>query len=104
MPIAFASTVATVALAIFAGAPAHAASVIVKYRPGRASTRRAGLLRRLRVGRTIGTVRGQGARVMRVTGDPAAILFGPHDEVALVYGTPQPGQNIPAKYDFPAGD
>jgi hypothetical protein len=38
------------------------------------------------------------------TDNPAAIVFGPHDEIALVYGVPQPGQNIPAKYDFPAGD
>jgi hypothetical protein len=38
------------------------------------------------------------------TGDPAAIMFGPHDEIAVVYGVPQAGANIPAKYDFPPGD
>jgi len=37
------------------------------------------------------------------TGNPAAIAFGPHDEVALVYGTLQPGETIPAKYDFAPG-
>ncbi|MGX9787206.1 hypothetical protein [Mycobacterium sp. MMS18-G62] len=38
------------------------------------------------------------------SGDPAAITFGPHDEIAVVYGKPQPGESIPAKYDFPPGD
>jgi len=37
-------------------------------------------------------------------GNPAAIMFGPHDEVALVYGVPQPGENIPAKYEFAPGE
>jgi hypothetical protein len=59
----------------------------------------------------IGGLRAGDGKTVRVlvngtprTGDPAAILFAPHDEVALVYGTPQPGENIAAKYDFPSGD
>jgi hypothetical protein len=38
------------------------------------------------------------------TGDPAAIMFNQHDEIALVYGLPQSGESVPATYDFPAGD
>jgi hypothetical protein len=37
-------------------------------------------------------------------GDPAAIIFNQHDEIALLYGTPKPGESIPAAYDFPPGD
>jgi hypothetical protein len=37
-------------------------------------------------------------------GDPAAIMFNQHDEIALLYGTPKPGETIPAKYEFPPGD
>ena len=37
-------------------------------------------------------------------GNPAGITFAPHDEIAIVYGTPEQGESIPAKYDFPAGD
>ena len=38
------------------------------------------------------------------TGNPAAIAFDPHDEIAMIYGIPRPGETIPSKYDFPAGD
>jgi hypothetical protein len=38
------------------------------------------------------------------TGNPAAIMFAPHDEIALVYGPPQPGEKVPTTYDFPPGD
>jgi hypothetical protein len=38
------------------------------------------------------------------TGDPAAIMFNQHDEIALLYGTSKPGETIPARYDFPPGD
>jgi hypothetical protein len=38
------------------------------------------------------------------TGNPAAITFGPHDEVALLYGTPNPGETVPDSYEFPAGE
>jgi len=37
-------------------------------------------------------------------GDPAAIMFNQHDEIALIYGSPQPGESVPATYDFPQGD
>ncbi len=37
-------------------------------------------------------------------GNPAAIIFAQHDEIAVVYGPPQPGEKVPATYDFPAGD
>jgi hypothetical protein len=38
------------------------------------------------------------------SGNPAAIMFAQHDEIALVYGPPQPGEKVPATYDFPPGD
>jgi hypothetical protein len=38
------------------------------------------------------------------TGDPAAITFNQHDEIALVYGPPQPGEKMSATYEFPPGD
>ena len=38
------------------------------------------------------------------TGDPAAILFNQHDEIALIYGTPQANETPPASYEFPPGD
>jgi hypothetical protein len=37
-------------------------------------------------------------------GDPAAIVFNQHDEIALIYGPPQPGESVPATYEFPLGD
>ena len=37
-------------------------------------------------------------------GDPAAILFNEHDEIALVYGPPKPGESVPSTYEFPPGD
>lgn len=37
-------------------------------------------------------------------GNPAAITFGAHDEVAMVYGIPEPGETIPSKHDFPEGE
>ena len=38
------------------------------------------------------------------TGNPAAIMFEPHDQIALIYGVPQAGETIPAHFDFPRGD
>ena len=59
----------------------------------------------------IGGLRATGDKRVRVyvngqprAGDPAAIMFNQHDEIALLYGTPKPGETIPAKYDFPPGD
>ncbi|SEP53340.1 hypothetical protein [Amycolatopsis saalfeldensis] len=37
-------------------------------------------------------------------GNPAAITFNAHDEIVLIYGAPQPGESVPSRYDFPAGD
>lgn len=33
-------------------------------------------------------------------GNPAAILLKAHDEIAIVYGAPRPGETIPATYAF----
>lgn len=59
----------------------------------------------------IGALHAGDGRVVRVfvngrqqAGNPAAIMFNAHDEIALVYGTPQSGENIPSKYDFPEGE
>ncbi|MCV7346029.1 hypothetical protein [Mycolicibacterium rhodesiae] len=59
----------------------------------------------------IGALRAGGGKLVRVvvngtpqTGNPAAITLGPHDEVAVVYGTPQPGETLPSKYDFGEGE
>jgi hypothetical protein len=38
-----------------------------------------------------------------VTGNPAALPLNPHDEIVLIYGTAQPGETVPAHYDFAAG-
>jgi hypothetical protein len=38
------------------------------------------------------------------TGNPAAIMFAQHDEIALVFGPPEPGEKVPATYEFPPGD
>jgi hypothetical protein len=59
----------------------------------------------------IGALRVADSKVLRVfvngapkSGNPAAITFGPHDEIAVVYGIPRPGETIPSKYDFPSGE
>jgi hypothetical protein len=59
----------------------------------------------------IGGLRARDGQTLRVfvngalrQGNPAAINFAPHDEIAVVYGTLEQGESIPAKYDFPAGD
>jgi hypothetical protein len=59
----------------------------------------------------IGALRAADGKSLRVyvngtlkTGNPAAITFAPHDEIAVVYGIEQAGESLPAKYDFPAGD
>lgn len=36
-------------------------------------------------------------------GNPAAIVFHAHDEIALIYGTAAQQQNPPSKYAFPSG-
>jgi hypothetical protein len=59
----------------------------------------------------IGGLRSTDGKTVRVyvngqprTGDPAAILFNQHDEIALIYGVPQPNETPPATYEFPPGD
>jgi hypothetical protein len=59
----------------------------------------------------IGGLRAANGKTVRVyvngkprTGDPAAITFNQHDEIALVYGPPQPDEKVPATYEFPPGD
>jgi hypothetical protein len=62
-------------------------------------------------GENIGGLRNADGKTLRVfvngnlqTGNPAAITLGPHDEIAVIYGVAQPGETIPAKYNFPQGD
>ena len=59
----------------------------------------------------VGALRAADGKSLRVfvngapkSGNPAAITFGPHDEIAVVYGITRPGESIPSKYDFPAGE
>jgi thermitase len=52
---------------------ASAATVIVRYKPGVSSARRSSAARRAGVRATVGSVRGQHARVVRVKGDPRAV-------------------------------
>ncbi|MDX6669073.1 MAG: hypothetical protein QOK04_2453 [Solirubrobacteraceae bacterium] len=90
---------AALALALSCAGPAEGASVIVKYRAGRASTRTTALLRRLHVGRTIGIVRGQRARVMRVGGDPAAIARRLAQSPDVLYAEPNAAMRVAATPD-----
>ncbi|HWC78977.1 MAG TPA: hypothetical protein VG756_03340 [Pseudonocardiaceae bacterium] len=39
----------------------------------------------------------------QVSGDPAAITFTAHDEIALVYGPADAKANVPGSYNWPAG-
>lgn len=57
----------------------------------------------------IGSLRATADHPLRVyvdgaprTGNPAAITFAAHDEIALVYG--QQPESVPAHYDFPSGE
>jgi hypothetical protein len=58
----------------------------------------------------IGALRATGGRSLRVyvdgtlrPGNPAAITFGPHEEIALIYGIAQPGESPPGAFDFGSG-
>lgn len=64
---------ATLALSGGPAAQADPASVIVKYRAGVSTGQAGSVARHAGARRTIGTVRGQGARVMNVSGDPAVV-------------------------------
>lgn len=59
----------------------------------------------------IGGLRVDNEKVMRVfvngaqqSGNPAAVPFGAHDEIAVIYGTPRPGETIPSTYKFAEGE
>jgi hypothetical protein len=39
----------------------------------------------------------------QVTGNPAAVIFNAHDEIAVIYGNPQSVGSIPSRYDFASG-
>jgi hypothetical protein len=59
----------------------------------------------------ISALRAVGGKTLRAyvngtlrTDNPAAVTFEPHDEIALIYGVPQAGETIPARFDFPRGD
>lgn len=60
---------------------------------------------------TIGGLHATNDRPLRVfvngsprTGDPAALPINAHDEIVLVYGPPQPSEQIPNNYAFPTGE
>ena len=62
-------------------------------------------------GDNIGGLRSTNGKTLRTyvngqprAGNPAAIMFAQHDEIALVYGQSQPGEKVPTTYDFPPGD
>jgi hypothetical protein len=55
----------------------------------------------------IGALRIGGGKVVRVfvngrqrNRNPGAIMLGAHDEIAVLYDRPQPGETIPRSYDF----
>lgn len=59
----------------------------------------------------IGGLRAGDGKTVRVfvngkqqNGNPAAVTFTAHDEVAVLYGSPRPGENVPSRYDFPSGE
>lgn len=60
---------------------------------------------------TIGALRAGDGKSLRAfvngqlhSGNPAAITIGAHDEIAIVYGTPQPGETVPATFAFPGDE
>jgi len=69
-------------------AAARTTSVIVKYRPGVGIERRKQDSRRAGILGTVGTVRGQGARVVRVRGDAAAAARRLDELPDVVYAEP----------------
>ena len=59
----------------------------------------------------IGSLRTGDGKTVRVfvngkqqNGNPAAVTFTAHDEIAVLYGSPRPSENVPSRYDFPAGE
>jgi hypothetical protein len=58
----------------------------------------------------LGGLRTGGGNVVRVfvngtqqNGNPGAIMLGAHDEIAVLYDRPQPGETVPRSYDFSGG-
>lgn len=58
----------------------------------------------------IGALQAGDGKVVRVfvngtqqSGNPGAVVLGPHDEIAVVYDRPQAGETIPSNYDFRGG-
>jgi thermitase len=76
------------AMPVLAVASAGPPSVIVKFRPGRVSAKRAEQVHRSGVGKTIGSVRGLGARVVSVTGDPGAVSARLNRLPGVLYAEP----------------
>ena len=72
----------------FAAAKYVDGQVIVKYRSGVSDVQRLALLERSGVTRTLGTVRGVGAKVVRVSGDPAAVAARLNRSALVLYAEP----------------
>jgi hypothetical protein len=58
----------------------------------------------------IGALRAGDGKLVRVfvngkqrQGNPGAIMLGAHDEIVVLYATPQPGETIPSTYQFRGG-
>ena len=85
-------TVSLACASLIAVAPACARAdtptVIVKYRPGRASVQRARQAHRAGVRSTVGSVRGQGARVVSVSGDPGTVAARLNQLAGVLYAEP----------------
>jgi thermitase len=85
------ATVGVVCLAVAgsaAAAPYDKDTVIVKYRPGITTGQRTGLLNRVGALRTLGAVDGVGARVLRVSGDPADVAARLNRSPLVLYAEP----------------
>jgi thermitase len=82
------AAVLSTVLLLAVDAAAASPSVIVKYRRGVSSIRRTADLRRAGVRRTVGSVRGQGARVVSVAGDPGAVAARMARSPGVLYAEP----------------
>ena len=86
---------------MIAAAPAEAATVIVKYRRGVASVRRHSSERAAGVRGVAGSVRGQGARVLRVAGDPGVAAARLRRSPGVLYAEPNAAVRALAAPDDP---
>jgi thermitase len=87
------SAVCLAVFALAAAGSAHAArydadTVIVKYREGVSSAQRAALFDRTGATRTVGSVSGVGAKVLRVEGDPAVVARRLNRSALVAYAEP----------------